>query len=69
MRLLQGLKKWDAERLEILEKRCREEAATKEYKEEEKRKCVAACREEREKKLKRMRRAKAVMEENPDAQK
>jgi hypothetical protein len=29
MRLLQGLKKWDAERLEILEKRRREEAAKK----------------------------------------
>jgi hypothetical protein len=27
MRLLQGLKEWDAERLEILEKRHREEAA------------------------------------------
>jgi hypothetical protein len=29
-RLLQGLKEWDAERLEILEKRSREEAVEKE---------------------------------------
>jgi vacuolar-type H+-ATPase subunit I/STV1 len=67
-RLLQGLKEWDAERLEILEKRRREEAAEKEHKEEEERRCVAAYREEREKKLERVRRAKAAMEENPDAQ-
>jgi hypothetical protein len=69
MWLLQGLKEWDAERLEILEKRCKEEAIAKEHKEEEERRCVAACREEREKKLERVRRAKAAMEENPDAQK
>jgi hypothetical protein len=55
MRLLQGLKEWDAERLEILEKRCGEEAAAKEHKEEEERRRVAACREEREKKLERVR--------------
>ena len=29
--------------------------------------CIAAYREEREKKLERARRAKAAMEENPDA--
>jgi hypothetical protein len=69
IRLLQGLKEWDAERLEILEKRHGEEAAAKEHKEEEERRRVAACREEREKKLERVRRAKAAMEENPDAQK
>jgi hypothetical protein len=69
MRLLQGLKEWDTERLEILEKRHREEVATKEHKEEEERRHVAACREEREKKLERVRRAKTAMEENPDAQK
>jgi hypothetical protein len=69
MRLLQGLKEWDAERLEILEKRRIEEAAAKEHKKEEKRRRVAACREEREKKLERVRRAKAAMEENPNAQK
>jgi hypothetical protein len=32
--LLQGLKEWDAERQEILEKRRREEAAQNEHKEE-----------------------------------
>jgi hypothetical protein len=32
-RLLQGLKEWDAERLEILEKRRKEEATEKEHKE------------------------------------
>jgi hypothetical protein len=69
MRLLQGLKEWDAERLEILEKRRREEATEKEHKEEEERRRVAAYREERENKLERVRQAKAAMEENPDAQK
>jgi hypothetical protein len=67
MGLLQGLKEWDAERLEILEKRRRDEAAEKEHKEEEERRHVAAYREEREKKLERVRRAKTAMEENPDA--
>jgi hypothetical protein len=67
MRLLQGLKEWDAERLEILEKRRREEAVAKEHKEEKERRCVAAYREEREKKLERVCRAKIAMEENPDA--
>jgi hypothetical protein len=69
IRLLQGLKEWDAECLEILEKRRREEAAAKEHKEDEEMRRVAACKEEREKKLERVRRAKAAMEENPDAQK
>jgi len=67
-RLLQGLKEWDAERAKILEKRRREEALQKEHKEEEERRRVAAYREEREKKLERVRQAKAAMEENPDAQ-
>jgi vacuolar-type H+-ATPase subunit I/STV1 len=67
MRLLQGLKEWDAERLEILEKRRREEAAEKEHKEEEERRRVATYREERKKKLERVCQAKAAMEENPDA--
>jgi hypothetical protein len=67
--LLQGLKEWDAERTEILEKRRREEALQKEHKEEEERRRVATYREEREKKLERVRRAKTAMEENPDAQK
>jgi hypothetical protein len=67
-RLLQGLKEWDVERLEILEKRRREEEAKKEHKEEEERRRIATYREEREKKLERVRRVKAAMEENPDAQ-
>jgi hypothetical protein len=69
MRILQGLKEWDAECLEILEKRRRKEAAEKEHKKEEEMRRVAAYREEREKKFERVRRAKAAMEENPDAQK
>jgi hypothetical protein len=69
MRLRQGLKEWDAERLEILEKRHRDEAAEKEHKEEKERRCVTTYREKREKKLERVRRAKAAMEENLDAQK
>ena len=67
-RLLQGLKEWDAERAEILEKRRREEAQKREHKEEEERRRVAAAREEREKKLERVRRAKAAMDENPDSE-
>jgi hypothetical protein len=67
-RLLQSLKEWDAERAEILEKRRKEEGLQKEHKKEEERRRVAAYREEREKKLERIRRAKAAMEENPDAQ-
>ena len=38
-----------------------------EHKEEEERRRVGAFRDEREKKLERARRAKAAMEENPDA--
>jgi hypothetical protein len=67
-RLLQGLKEWDAVHQEILEKRRREEAAEKEHKEETERRRVVAYREEREKRLERVCRAKAAMEENPDAQ-
>jgi hypothetical protein len=59
---------WDAERAEILEKQHREEALQKEHKEEEEMRHVAAYREEREQKLERVRRAKAMIEENPDAQ-
>jgi hypothetical protein len=67
-RLLPGLKEWDAEHLEILEKRRREETAEKEHKEEEERRRVATYREDREKKLERVHRAKTAMEENPDVQ-
>ena len=51
----------------MMEKRYGEEAAKKNHKEEEERRRVAAYSEEREKKLERLRRTKAVMEENPDA--
>ena len=51
----------------MMEKRRREEAAEKEHKEEEERRRVAAYKEERDKKLECARRAKAAMEENPDA--
>ena len=66
--LLQGLKEWDAERLNIFEKRRREEVAEKEHKEEKEMRSIAAYREERKKKLERVCQAKAAMEENPDAQ-
>ena len=52
----------------MMEKRRGEEATKKEHKEEEERRRVAAYREEREKKLEHVRRAKASMEDNPDAQ-
>ena len=51
----------------MMEKRRGEEAAKKEHKEEEERRRVATCREVREKKLERVHRAKAAMEENPNA--
>ena len=60
-------KKWKAERLERLEKRRQEEAAEKERQEEQQRRLIAERREEREWKLERARRAKAALEENPDA--
>ena len=50
------LLRWEAEDNEMMEKRRGEEATKKKHKEEE-----------REKKLERARRAKAAMEENPDA--
>ena len=58
---------WEAEDKEMMEKRRGEEAAKKEHKKEEERRCVAAYREEREKKLERAHRAKAAMKENLDA--
>ena len=60
-------KKWEAGRLERVEKRCQEEAAEKERKEEMERRHAAERREERERKLERARRAKAALEDNPDA--
>ena len=65
---LEGLKKWDAEVNERFEQRRRQEAIEKEHKEEQEKRRVAAYRAEREKKLERVRRAKAAMEENPDAE-
>ena len=64
---MQKLLRWEAEDKELIESRRKEVAAEKEHKEEEERRRVAAYREEREKKLERALRAKAVMEENPDA--
>ena len=61
------LLRWEAKDKEMMEKRRGEKTIKKEHKEEEERRHVAAYREEREKKLERVCRAKAVMEENPDA--
>jgi hypothetical protein len=44
-----------------------EETLHKKHKEEEERRRAAAYREEREKRLERVRRMKAAMKENPDA--
>ena len=60
-------KKWEAERLERVEKRRQEEAAEKERQEEQQRRLAAERREERERKLERAHRAKAALEDNPDA--
>jgi hypothetical protein len=67
-RLLKRLKEWDAERKERHERRLIEEALEKECKEEEEMRLEAKFRADREKKLDRVRRSKAAMEENPDAQ-
>ena len=62
------LLRWEAEDKEMMEKRRREDALEKEHKEEEERRRVASHREERKRKLECAQRAKAAMEENPDAQ-
>ena len=59
-------KKWEAKRLERVEKRRQELAAEKERQEEQQRRLADERREERERKLERARRAKAAMDENPD---
>ena len=64
---MQKLLRWEAEDKKMMEKRHGEEVTKKEHKEEEKRRRVAVYREVREKKLECARRAKAAMEENPDA--
>ena len=61
------IKKWEAERLERVEKRRQEEAAEQERKEEMERRHAAERREDREQKFERARRAKAALEDNPDA--
>ena len=53
----------EAKDKEMMEKRRGEEATKKEHKEEEEMRRVATYRKEREKKLERARRAKAVMKE------
>ena len=52
---------------ELMEKRHQEEAAEKEHAEEAEMRHAAQLREEKEKKLERVRCEKAAMEENPDA--
>ncbi|KAG2595823.1 hypothetical protein PVAP13_5KG101000 [Panicum virgatum] len=66
-RYMELCKKWEAERLERLEKTCQEEAAEKERQEEMERRHAAERREERERKLEHAHRAKAALEDNPDA--
>ena len=61
------IKKWEAVRLERVEKRCQEEAAEQERKEEMERRHAAERREDRERKFERARRSKAALEDNPDA--
>ena len=51
----------------MVEKRRQEEAAEKEHAEEAEMRHAAQLREEKEKKLERVRCEKAAMEENPDA--
>ena len=62
-------KKWEAERLERLEKRRQEKAAEKKRKEEMERRHAAERknREDRERKLEHACHAKAALEDNPDA--
>ena len=60
-------KKWEAERVERVEKRRQEEVVEKEWQEEQQRRLAAERWEDRERKLERVLRAKAAMEENPDA--
>ena len=60
-------KKWEVERLERVEKRRQEEEAEKERQEELQRRLATERMEERVQKLERVRRAKAAMQENPDA--
>lgn len=67
-KFLQGMKEWDEEINQRFEQRRKQEAARQQHKEEEEMRKAAALREEKEKKLERARRARAAMEDNPDAQ-
>ena len=64
---METLKRLDAEREERLERRRKEEAAEKEHEAEIQMRRQAEAREVRERKLERVHRAKAALEENPDA--
>ena len=66
-RYMELCKKWEAERLERVEKRRQEEAVEKERKEEMERRHAAELREDRERKLERARHVKAALEDNLDA--
>ena len=66
-RVLEGTKEMEAKFKARWEMEQKEEAARKERAEEEQRRIAAVEREERERKLERVRRAKAALEENPDA--
>jgi hypothetical protein len=64
---LENLKKWDAEDKERIEKRGEELATEQQRVDEQEMRRLAECKEEKEKKFERARRAKNAMEENPDA--
>ena len=65
---LDANKKWDEERKERWEREKKQEEAAREHREEERRRAAAKRKGERQKKLERARRAKAALEEYPDAQ-
>ena len=58
---MQKLLRWETEDKEMMEKRRGEDAVKKEHKEEEKMRCVATYREEREKKFEHAHRTKVAM--------
>ena len=64
---MEMFKKWEAERVERVEKRRQEEVVEKEWQEEQQRRLAAERWEDRERKLERARHVKAALEDNPDA--
>ncbi|CAL4907478.1 unnamed protein product [Urochloa decumbens] len=66
-RVHEGVKEMEEEIRRRCELRRKEVEAQKQHKEEERRRKAAKRKAEREKKLERARRAKAALEENPDA--